>query len=370
MILTQLSDLHLVEDLTSLGSRRRGKTPLAKSHHLLTLSRLGAAVRKTHFDLLIVTGDLATDGSAGALRQARRFLEDEEVTPEQLAYVRPWARGKRHAPIRCIGAKDKLVVLPGNHDRYSWLPMQMQARSFEKEFPVPSNAGSYPYVYVHSPDGSDCPLIIVIFDSTKVSDRASLETIAMGQVKQEAMTYLVQTCTSIRDQRRATCSVTGKEHTLDDQEYFTIAALHHHPVIPSGKPTASRRTGVKAWLARKWQGFQDWVNKDFHAALVEMKDAEQFVTACTHAKVGLVIFGHQHLCYQDREGSTLYSCCPASTSLGESSEPWQQGSVDDQPGFLSYNFESGTLTGVSLHRFERGGFFEHEMDPTKWGQAE
>ena len=70
--LIQISDLHFVEDLFETGSNRHSQSFRCKSHSADYASLLGdtVALLDNGIDLLAVTGDVATDGSDGALLSA------------------------------------------------------------------------------------------------------------------------------------------------------------------------------------------------------------------------------------------------------------------------------------------------------------
>jgi 3',5'-cyclic AMP phosphodiesterase CpdA len=360
MRVIQLSDLHFVEHLGTRQSRFKSRAWLAKSHDSRTLSELGRRLGELDYDVVLVSGDLATDGSSGALRHVRSFIEDEEIPVEELAYVRRLTRARRTMPLRCLNAK-RYLVLPGNHDRYSVGPFgQIQSKSFRKAFPEPF--GAYPYVYVHEEEGGRGRVVFIVLDSTRVRFSLSGKALAVGEINSDNLQKVTSVVESLRVGRSIECGVTRKSYLGGDADSTVlVVALHHHPVIPED---SRNRESKSTWSAAKEIAKRLFLHRE--SELTRLSNAAEFRKVCEEAKINVVMFGHQHLCYRLRSsGGTLYSCCPTSTGFSERVPPWETGTVDDQPGFLQYDFgwtdTRYELRSLTLHRWERETFVEKQI---------
>jgi 3',5'-cyclic AMP phosphodiesterase CpdA len=362
MKVIQLSDLHFVKNLGTKQSRSRSRALGAKSHDIRTLSELGRQLQEIDYDLVLVSGDLATDGSNGALRHVRRFIEDEEIAPEQLAYVRRFTSARLKTPLKCLKA-ERYLVLPGNHDRYSFGPFgQIQKGSFRKAFPKPFNACPYVYVYEEQQAGGgrEGRVVFVVLDSTwtRFPDVTGA-ALAVGRIDSDNLRKLTSVAESLKAGNTIKCEVTGKPYSSDGSDSTVmVVALHHHPVVPNiPNPEPQGR----------WAKAKRLLLLHPKSELTKLSNAEDFREACEAANVSVVMFGHQHLSYQLRAqpGGTLYSCCPTSTGFSERLSPWEAGAVDDSPGFLEYDFnwtngryELGSLT---LYRWEQKAFVKRKI---------
>ncbi|HEY2576699.1 MAG TPA: metallophosphoesterase [Streptosporangiaceae bacterium] len=357
MKVVQLSDLHFVKDLGTKQSRYKGRAWFAKSHDFLTLSELGRRVRGLDYDVILVSGDLATDGSTAALQQARRFVEDEEIAIEELAYVRKFRSARRKMPLKCLKSEPYLV-LPGNHDRYGHGPFgQIQKNSFEEVFPKP--VGSCPYVYVHEEQGpAGGRVVFIVLDSTWTRSRwAGHSALAVGKIDQRNLEKVTSVVDGIRH-GSIECEVTGKRYLFKQTAGTAlVVALHHHPVIPGilGQEPKSRWSKVKGLFAHN------------ESTLTRLDNADAFRKVCEAADINVVMFGHQHLCYQVRltGGGTLYSCCSTSTGFSKRVIPWAAGAVDKSPGFLQYEFDwrngQYELCDLTLYRWEGQAFIKRRV---------
>ena len=79
--IVHISDLHFVENPFETGGKWRSRSFRAKSHSVDHAGLLAEtlAMMSGGIDLLVVTGDVSTDGSDGAFLAARSYLERESV---------------------------------------------------------------------------------------------------------------------------------------------------------------------------------------------------------------------------------------------------------------------------------------------------
>jgi 3',5'-cyclic AMP phosphodiesterase CpdA len=293
------SDLHFVESLTETG-RLLWQKGLVKSHAFGRVDAFSLAVHKLWPppDILLVTGDVCTDGSSEALTTALEFIEEDRVyrgTPSRLA-----TRGLNRA-------REQRVILPGNHDRYSGLPygpMQRDNDNLEAIFNTPPNYpdSTYPWSVgyrrpVHGPDQGVPSLLFFVFDSTAsviarehhFLHRTWAYGAARGRIERAECDWLVDEADRIARAGLVT-KLDGETMSVEYDTAVRIAVLHHHPL----------RTGAKS----RWPA--DWTL---------MEQSELFVEACLDAKMDLVLFGHQHQTYsgeQSRNGHRIrFFCCPS-----------------------------------------------------------
>src|SRR5205807_93469 len=107
--LLHISDLHLVGNITEEGGSLGLKGP--KTHSYAKIEALSASifeieeVQNREIDLVIITGDVTTDGSQDSFRTAIEFIEQEDIyryTPQRRI-------------LRGLGAgRSRRIIVPGN----------------------------------------------------------------------------------------------------------------------------------------------------------------------------------------------------------------------------------------------------------------
>jgi len=158
--LAHLSDFHFVGELTESG--RRLWTKGVKSHSFAKIDALSQEFYEfrrldSYPDVIVVTGDVSTDGSTQSLETALGFIQGSEIF--------------KGVPGRLIttglcASPDRRIIIPGNHDRYGFglLPLQRTSDALESVF---STSREYPYVVVYHPTyDNHTPLLFFLFDST------------------------------------------------------------------------------------------------------------------------------------------------------------------------------------------------------------
>jgi 3',5'-cyclic AMP phosphodiesterase CpdA len=251
---------------------------------------LPTALREVDPDVVIVTGDVTTDGSSGASKWAKYFLFREYD-----------GRGSHRPDIRISLelSRSQVVVVPGNHDRYRHrLPFQHHGTEFERHLELEA---SYPSstLFVH-PD-MPRPLQVIAVDSTRMAGpngkrtlfRAPWDDPARGVVFPNETRRIAQLCD---EQRNA----------------FNIVALHHHPVVIGD--------GRVPFVERQMQ----------------LDHATDFRKGI-RGKADVVAFGHKHRSMIALHEGTIYACS-ASTLVRHPHKP---------SGFVVYNFTEGTR-GTSM----------------------
>jgi 3',5'-cyclic AMP phosphodiesterase CpdA len=327
-----ISDLHFVEDITERGKRLWWRKAFgAKSHSYAKVDALSGALNSLQLegwapDMLLVTGDVCTDGSKEALRTGLNFIENCAVRYGSAGRLLMAGLGM---------ASDQRVILPGNHDRYSgWKPIQ-DPTNINLEIVFFGAATGYPYSRgyrrpEHRSDSQSPTLLFFIFDSTSMVPNPEgnvLEGLlqqspyygaARGRLTPAECQWLVDESQLIA-QNSKVLDLNGEEMSVDYDTAVRIAVLHHHPVNTS-------------------QG-ADPLNP---TTLMEQYDL--FVRKCLEARVDLVLFGHQHTtfaCTKRENGHcTRFFCCPSASEY----------SAKDT-GFYAFAFNEDYFT-VTLYRWQ------------------
>src|SRR5262249_6745003 len=122
-----ISDLHLARDANPNAFRRavRERNPLLpQSHSFELLDGLLLAIKEIEqtgkIDLVVLTGDVSTDGTRRSLDLANGYLFESVVRSRR-------GRGPLHVDTLGLGLeRDRVLLVPGNHDRYRWIPVQFR----------------------------------------------------------------------------------------------------------------------------------------------------------------------------------------------------------------------------------------------------
>jgi 3',5'-cyclic AMP phosphodiesterase CpdA len=342
----QISDLHFVEQLTELGRTQWTKAFGTKSHDYNKLEELSQKFTEFRMqgrspEFLVITGDVTTDGSAGAMNTAKLFVEQDIVkgagTRKEIKLDQKLINGL-NIPYR------RRIVVPGNHDRYAGGLRPVQRPSFELEnaFRTPKE---YPYVVGYTPpittQYAELPetprsLLFFVFDSTLTQKgRADYwNLIARGRVEAEDCQKLKDLVAQIRRTNQV-ATIDGQTITVDYDTCVRVALLHHHPISTDLPISLSDRLG-----------------------LTLMEDSELLVDACFDARIDVVCFGHQHVTYSaviersipvaSTEGGRQntatsnkhkvhFFCCPSTSEYSEKSN-----------GFYLFDFHTDFFTVESF----------------------
>jgi 3',5'-cyclic AMP phosphodiesterase CpdA len=312
-----------------------------KTHAYAKIDALSAAVfeieevRNKPIDIVVVTGDVTTDGSKESLETALEFIQHDDIY--------------RYLParrvLRGLGADlSSRIIVPGNHDRYSgrlWpIPQQTPGQSLEEVFESPTH---YPYAQGFSfassdeldGDQNEKAIIFFVFDSTMVQpDRRDFyNKIARGRIELGECNRLRELATEIRKTQVVPAS-DGTALSVDYDKATKIVVLHHHPILPD--PITDGRLTLITRIRRKLQ-----------SKLTLMENSDEFVQACCDAKVDFVLFGHQHKEYETaREAGghiVRFHCCPSTSEFSET-----------QNGFNVIDIHSEGRYDNEFHRWSAG----------------
>lgn len=280
----------MVEEITEPG--RKMRRPFgAPTHDYNTARLLGRTLPdlKPKYDLVLVTGDLTTDGAKGSFETALQYIQSGPLSG---------GNPMRIALFGLSASAGNRLLIPGNHDRFGnrAIPGQIASRTFEEVLETPP---SYPYVVGYRPHQSADTLTILffVFDSnlpkcpkpTDIPGRISAT--AHGMIEPEEISKALGEARSIA-QNRSVKGLNGQYLAFDPAKTIRIAILHHHPfvTIEAEKEAQDRIEGffrhpVKT-LKRAWRSHESFI--------VEMDNADDFLQGCLDIGIQLVLFGHQH----------------------------------------------------------------------------
>lgn len=287
----QISDLHLVEKITNHGRAFYARhLPKAAPHafaKIVSLSRAFHRLQDTHqCDFVLATGDLTTDGSVGALRTAKEFIESDEIT-----------RGGRTAVLGLGLRNNRRILVPGNHDRFtrSWIGFQVPSHRFEQELRTPRR---YPYVVGFrkpgtSNDPSMAAILFFVFDSTPsvFAELCPHHRVARGRLEPGDCDRFLKLARDVQNTGRVQ-GLDGKSMCVRYSNCVRVVALHHHPFD-------TRSTTL-------------------------LENSDEFRRCCFEAGVHLALFGHEHEEYyamqigasnmcSDTYHKVVYLCCPSAS---------------------------------------------------------
>lgn len=235
MRIAHISDIHIlhienVRPWRYLGKRLTGGANLLlrrrKEHSADAVRRAFDQIRADGADHVVVTGDLSNLALESEFAEARRIIEE-------------------HA-----GGGDKVSVIPGNHDYYTW--NAARTRRFESFFspwmrsdlPTLTADGTYPYAKLLSDQ------IALVGVSTGVVSPPLFAIGKVGEPQRDALAQLL-------------------DHP-ELRKRFVVVALHHH-LVPPRYPKSQR----KEWMRR-------------------LVDAEAVMAVLRRGRVRLVLHGHTH----------------------------------------------------------------------------
>jgi len=232
-----ISDLHVAGDLFSPVSG------LTRSHDPDLFVALDRYWQTQPADYVVATGDISTDGQVKSLEAAKQFLHASTPHPGTSAAV-----GFR------LPSRDKLFMVPGNHDRYGgrFLPINRQITNFETVF-----GGSFQNPGRPRAAGwmktSDLRLRVLAIDSMGAAGWGS---VAKGKVHEDDLAWL---------------QAVYQEDTRNKEECdLRLLLLHHHVAIPDGRR------------------YSRWT---------KLKNVADAIESMLRADIDVVMFGHEHYHY-------------------------------------------------------------------------
>lgn len=170
-------------------------------------------------DAILVTGDLANTGGPGSLKFAHRFIS-------QLGIQRDWARPKAGSHPTVEQRSSKVVLLPGNHDRYHKFTLgKPGCDRFDEIFASYWKAG-LGGVQLHTIDGDKNTVLAVICADFSLAQRSDAIGAkghwGQGRVYADRLEALREATTTAREQSPAVAVVWAvhfsPEIEVDDHE--------------------------------------------------------------------------------------------------------------------------------------------------------
>lgn len=288
-----ISDLHLVEDITEPG--RKLTSPFGAATHQFNSARFLAGTvhgLQPKYDLLLVTGDLTTDGARGSFETVRDYIQSGSLSGEN---------PKRIATFGLSAGPERRLLIPGNHDRFAgkFVPGQRLSGLFEEVLKTP---WPYPYVVGYRPPGREpnsLTLLFFVFDSNlpvcpEANDfKGRVLAIARGSITSEEIRKALDEAKEVA-KNKAVKDLYGKRLDLDPQKTIRIAVLHHHPFVSveAEKELEDRSSFWSHPIKSIGQVF-----RQVDASLMKMENAEEFLQGCFRCGVQLMLFGHTHIPY-------------------------------------------------------------------------
>lgn len=232
-----ISDLHFSRDLTT------PRAAILKTHNFDALVALSEYWHHDPTDLVFVTGDVSTDGDPASLNNAYRFLTETTTTIHRNTKK---SFGLGLDPSR-------LLVVPGNHDRYGWgLPFMRNIHAFQSQFAQWSQLATRPRSS-HVIHRGGLRIRVLTVDSCA---GAFVGSIARGKVHREDLQWL-------HDMRLVDLE---QENKID----LRLLLTHHHVALPSSRP---------------------------YATLTKLSNRRATLAAMLRGDIDIVLFGHEHVHY-------------------------------------------------------------------------
>jgi 3',5'-cyclic AMP phosphodiesterase CpdA len=230
-----ISDLHFGQ---SMSNPSGGLTGVANSEAL-------TAVRDYLFDnkidLVVATGDLATDGHIESLRNAREFLMKDGASMQRTASEASLARNPRN-----------LIIVPGNHDRFlsGWLPLMRSAKHYIHVFPEFTHQINRVLHAETFTSSSGFTVRTIAIDSCAGTRNVR---IARGRIHKDDLLWIKRLW---REDRESSLQIDVR-----------LLALHHHLTVPEGH--------------------------EFKLS-TQLRDRRRVVRAMLRGGIDLALYGHEH----------------------------------------------------------------------------
>ena len=206
--------------------------------------------------------------------------------------------------------RERTLMVPGNHDRFSGgvAPIQRRSFKFEELFDRDEHYPKLKCFLV--PERDDVVVAFFLVNSIPVPDvqllfrrRKMARLIAGGYVPPRACARLVRMSRELEEGGH-TIDIGGRPVDLAGKKIVRVALLHHHPIPPPPEEDPKVFDHVKRVVVGD--------------RLEQMAGSEMFVEACFDAKISLVLFGHKHRQFDrvqvdEREGRrpVHFLCCPS-----------------------------------------------------------
>lgn len=278
--------------------------------HSRAKSRELALFVRTEFrdvDAIIVTGDIATTGEYFDLQAALEFFEGD-------------AEDENPVDVSLRTFKDKIILLPGNHDRYKQCPVDKKKlefnenksifdpiRNFWEKFKNIKNLRNIFFL----PGNKSFNEVFKSYWKNKVSSRIFMkENASVGIFTADFTLRDIEDCTS---PRYLNMLAQGKVHdkvlqeliektklytdTKDLNKKIIIWAIHFPPQFPTlvYNPSKSfiQNCRIQAeWLVKK--------------STSQLLDSEKLISAAKECEVSFILTGHLHIPLHEQIESNIY----------------------------------------------------------------
>lgn len=266
-------------------------------------------------DIVIVTGDITTDGERNSFGNAQTYFKSKYLITKKKGIG--------------LNIKRNLFIVPGNHDcliqKFEGIPFlryvcTQYKSNYNEQFE------ELPYVKKRKINGIN--FLLIGIDSNQVDKRP--RNIAKGKVGFKQLQKIDNKLTKLRN---------------SDEEYykncFKIAFLHHHLLRP--------RSDDDAILRRIYQYFLKY-------ALIPhiLEDSKEVLEVFDKNKIDMVIFGHKHISYkrlweEGTKSNIINSCAGSATQMDKKK----------RNSFKLYLFFSNKIQIIEYKIKERSPLFEH-----------
>jgi 3',5'-cyclic AMP phosphodiesterase CpdA len=231
-------------------------------------------VKMPKIDILLVTGDITTDGEENSFLNAQTYFQSKFLITKK----------------KKIGLdfKENIFIVPGNHDcliqKFERVPFlrylcTKQNKNYNNQFE------DLPFIRRRKINGTN--FLFIGLDSNQVEKK--LRNIAKGRVGPEQLKKIDNKLIKLRN---------------SNEEYynscFKIAFLHHHLLRPN-----SNKKGT----------FKEYFQNLTLNILIphELEDSKEVMDILDKNKIDMVVFGHQHISYrtlwEDGIWSNIYNSC-------------------------------------------------------------
>jgi len=246
--LLHLSDLHIV-DKYKIYNQIHGLS-VCEPYAMKALSQF-VYVNKEAIDAILISGDIVHAGTNNYLNRAVEFL----VSPTGFSPKEPWLNVNRRPTLQTF--QKRVVVVPGNHDRFDGRLSLPNGRQFDVYFLHFWSAGAGGVQDFHLPNEIEPLLTIICADFTLESFLHCIPAGHWGQGKvyQERLQRVVQLT----------------------EEVF-----------------ASKPKRAVIWMFHFAPQFEDHCNSRISDGLIKLLDSELLIEEAERIGIGYILCGHTH----------------------------------------------------------------------------
>jgi hypothetical protein len=179
-------------------------------------------------------------------------------------------------------------------------------------------------------------MLFYVFDSTLTGDiaesRSPAKRIARGIITEQECEWLESMPEYLRNAKHV-YDLQGASLPIDYDNTIRVALLHHHP-LPKQNNSRFQFLNKNSWSI--------------------MENADRFVEACFRAEVDLVLFGHEHENYNERQQREIvergekrvhtirFVCCPSTSEYSADKNGYYMINFDANEYLMTLNEWNGT----------------------------